>query len=97
MDNFPHSLQEELDSLEELDDTSLKQVAESKLPAEKQRAYERLLAKNSRGDLTLEEAERMHALGDLARHLMVRKAHAYLLLKQWGHPIPTLEELKRRN
>lgn len=93
-DGLPRFLQEALDSLENLDNTALRQVAESQFPAEKQRAYDRLLAKNSRGELTAQEIERMHTLGDEARHLMVKKAHAYLVLKWRGQPIPTREELQ---
>ena len=44
-ENIPAGLRDELDALEELDETTLRQVAESRLPRNRQRMYSDLLAK----------------------------------------------------
>jgi hypothetical protein len=61
----------------------------------KQRLYSRLLHKNSQGTITAREKETLYALGEEARRLTLKKAHAYMLLKWRGHRIPSQEELQR--
>lgn len=94
-DDLPSPLQEELKALEELDDETLGQVAQSQLPPDRQRLYSRLLAKNSQGTITEREKELLDTLGKEARRLTLQKAHAYMLLKWRGHPVPLREELQR--
>lgn len=94
-DDLPSPLQEELKALEELDDETLWQVAQSQLPPDRQRLYSRLLAKNSQGTITEREKELLDTLGKEARRLTLKKAHAYMLLKWRGHPVPLREELQR--
>jgi hypothetical protein len=93
-DDLPAPLQVELKTLENLDDDSLWQVARSTLPADQERLYQRLLTKNSQGTITAGEKEKLTALGEAARRLTLKKAHAYMLLKWRGHAIPSLEELE---
>ena len=93
-ENIPASLREELDALEQLDETALREVAESRVPTARQRLYSRLLAKNAAGTLAAGEREKLAALGDEARQLTLKKAHAYLLLKWRGHTIPSSEEIE---
>ena len=88
-------LREELKALENLDNEALWMVAQSQLPPARQRLYSRLLAKNSQGTITACEKETLHALGEEARRLTLKKAHAYMLLKWRGHRIPSQEELKK--
>jgi hypothetical protein len=52
------------------------------------------LAKNAAGSLTVGERKKLNALGDEARQLTLKKAHAYLLLKWRGHTIPSSEEIE---
>ena len=92
---LPSPLREEVKALENLDDEALWRVAQSQLPPARQRLYTRLLAKNSAGTITADERETLHALGEEARRLTLKKAHAYMLLKWRGHHIPSREELKR--
>ncbi len=95
VETLPSPLREELKDLEALDDRALLDVAQSRLPLARQRAYSRLLRKNSQGTLTAPEREKLHALGEEARRLTLKKAHAYMLLKWRGHPIPSAEALPR--
>ncbi len=94
-DDLPSPLHEELEVLESLDDKALWKVAQSQLPPAHQRLYGRLLHKNSQGTTTAREKEELHALGEEARRLTLKKAHAYMLLKWRGHHIPSPEELQR--
>ena len=86
-DTLPPPLREELRELETMDDQTLSQIAQSQLAPEQQRLYNRLLRKNSRGTLTPSEKRKLHALGEEARRLTLKKAHAYLLLKWRGHNV----------
>jgi hypothetical protein len=92
--DLPSPLHEELTAMESLDDEALWKVAHSQLPPARQRLYGRLLTKNSQGTITAREKEKLHALGEEARHLTLKKAHAYMLLKWRGHHIPSPEELQ---
>jgi len=93
--DLPSPLREEVKALENLDDEALWRAAQSQLPPACQRLYSRLLAKNSAGTITAHERETLHALGEEARRLTLKKAHAYMLLKWRGHHIPSREELKK--
>ena len=70
-------------------------MAQSQLPPDRQRLYTRLLEKNSQGTLTPREKDMLDALGEEARRLTLKKAHAYMLLKWRGHAIPSREDLQR--
>jgi hypothetical protein len=94
-DDLPSPLREEMEALENLDDEVLWEVARSQLSLAKQRLYSRLLHKNSQGTITAREKETLYALGEEARRLTLKKAHAYMLLKWRGHRIPSQEELQR--
>ncbi len=93
--DLPSPLHEELEALEQLDNDALWQVARSQLSPTLQRQYSRLLAKNSQGTITAQEKETLRTLGEQARLLTLKTAHAYLLLKWRGHRVPSLEELQR--
>jgi len=90
--DLPSPLHEELEALEQLDDDALWQVARSRLSPTLQRQYSRLLAKNSQGTITEQEKETLRTLGEQARLLTLKTAHAYMLLKWRGHRIPLPEE-----
>jgi uncharacterized protein (DUF1778 family) len=93
-EDSPAPLREALDKLAALDNEALREIAHSALSPTKQRLYDRLLAKNERGDLTSDERERLTALGDEARRLTVMKAQAYVLLKWRGAALPSLDALQ---
>ena len=94
-DDLPSPLREELQALEHLDDDALWQVARRQLPPTRQRLYSRLLAKQSQGTITAQEQETLQSLGDQARLLSLKAAHAYMVLKWRGHHMPSPEELQR--
>ena len=94
-DDLPSPLHEELKALEQFDDDALWQVARSQLSPARQCQYSRLLAKNSQGTITAREKEILHVLGEQARLLTLKTAHAYMLLKWRGHRVPSPEELQR--
>jgi hypothetical protein len=93
-EDVPLSLRAELDALEQLDEPALRLLAENRLPAAQQRLYSRLLSKNAAGTITPREREQLTSLGEEARRLTLKKAHAYLLLKWRGAPIPSLQEIE---
>jgi hypothetical protein len=94
-DDLPSPLYEELEALEQLDNDTLWQVARSRLSPALQRQYSRLLTKNSQGTITAQEQETLRTLGEQARLLTLKTAHAYMLLKWRGHRVPSPEELQR--
>ncbi|MEK7326652.1 MAG: hypothetical protein AAB217_15525 [Chloroflexota bacterium] len=94
-DDLPSPLREELEAIEKLDNDALRQIANSKLLPARQRLYTRLLRKNSTGTITAKEKETLRAIGDEARRLMLKKAHAFMLLKWRGQPIPAAQELQK--
>lgn len=92
-DDLPSPLREELAAMEHKDNKSLLQIARAQLPVAQQRAYSRLLRANGEGVLTPPEQAQLSALGEQARGLTFRKAHAYLLLKWRGHSVPLVDSL----
>jgi hypothetical protein len=87
-DELAPAVRAELEALESLDNDALQQVAQSRLSPERQRLYSTLLTKNQRGTLTAVEKEKLHTLGEEARRLTLKKAHATLLLKWRGILLP---------
>jgi hypothetical protein len=93
-ENLAPALRAELDALEQLDETALREVAENRLSVGRQRLYSRLLAKNAAGTVTPVERQQLEILGNEARQLTLKKAHAYLLLKWRGCEIPSVGQLE---
>lgn len=95
-EEVPSSLETELHALAEKSDEELWQIAESQLPPAQMRRLKRLINKHEFGDeLTEREQKELEQLVEGETHLTVIKSEAYVLLKQRGHRIPTLEELQR--
>ncbi|HXF41657.1 MAG TPA: hypothetical protein VN687_18205 [Blastocatellia bacterium] len=92
LEKVPVEYRAELEGLETLGDDKLWKVAESAMPAERQRRLARLLLKTS-GELTAREQERLARLRNEADRLTLHKSYAYLLLKYRGHRIPSLPEM----
>jgi hypothetical protein len=88
VDDLPSPLHEELQAMEDMDDDALWEVAQGRMSPTRQRVYSRLLRKNSQGILTTREKATLHALGEEARRLTLKKAHACMLLKWRGHRLP---------
>ena len=94
-DAVPSPLREELRALELLEDEALWQMAQSRLSPAHQCLYSRLLTKQSQGTITAQEKNTLQALGDEARLLTLKKAHASLVLRWRGHRIPTPAALQK--
>jgi len=86
-------LDDELRRMEGLDDEALWEIAHATLPPALQRRYDRLLRSNARSDLTAREQETLREIGEQARRLTLKKAHAWLVLKWRGHALPSPGEL----
>ncbi|MBI4672647.1 MAG: hypothetical protein HY741_13390 [Chloroflexi bacterium] len=87
LDDLPSPLRQELHAMERQSSKALLRIAQSRLPTAQQRVYSRLLRKNSQGLLTLAEQVRLRTLGEQARTLTLKKAHAAMLLKWRGDPV----------
>lgn len=94
-DNLPADAQAEIDALAELDDEALWKVARSVFPSTRRRRYDELLEKNGAGTITPVERQELKNLRVESERLMLRKAHAYALLKWRGHTLPRLADLPR--
>jgi hypothetical protein len=93
-EDLPHSLRDDLKALEELDDQRLWEATRGGMTHERQREYERLLSRQSEGALSMDDRRNLDELGEEARRLAVRKAHAFMLLRWRGHRIPSREDLR---
>ena len=89
----PHS-QAELESMAQLSDEVLWQIAQSTMNQDKVALYDVLLERHKACELTLIGREWLTQLREETERLMLRKAHAYALLKSRGHKLPTLDQLK---
>ena len=94
--DLPLALQIELKAMEALSDSALWAIAESMMNSDKVALYDVLLDRHQAGTLTAEGQELLTQLREESDCLMVRKAHAYALLKSRGHQLPTLQELRAR-
>ncbi|MEA3339865.1 MAG: hypothetical protein U9R15_07855 [Chloroflexota bacterium] len=95
LDDLPADLAGELAQMESLNNDALWQAMLETVPITQQQALEKLLQKNQAGELTPAERERLASLQHAADGVMLRKAHAAVLLRFRGRRIPTLAELRR--
>ena len=89
--DLPIALQRELKAMEVLSDEALWTIAQSMMNLDKVALYDVLLERQQDGDLTPEGHELLERLHNEADSLMLRKAHAYALLKSRGHSLPIRE------
>ncbi len=94
-ENLPPDIRVEIDALAELDNAALWEIAGDVFPAARRRRYDELLDKNGAGTITPDECEELKNLRLQSERLMLRKAHAYALLKWRGHILPRLADLPR--
>ncbi len=90
--DLPLPLSRELRELENLDHRALWEVARSSLSSIEQMQYDDLLTKNSSDTLAEHEQKLLNELGQKARLLTLKKAHALMLLQWRGYSIPKLDE-----
>jgi uncharacterized protein (DUF2267 family) len=96
-DDLPASLRAELKAMSRLSDQSLWDIAAGTMNPDKVALYDVLLERLQDQTLTSEGREWLARLRDEADTLMLRKAHAYALLKSRGHMPPALEELRPKH
>lgn len=85
---------ERLDEFNELSDEALWEITRQHLTSTQQNKYELLLEKSSTAKLTSREQKAMTDLGNRARQLTLRKAHAYMILKWRGYEVPMPDALQ---
>jgi predicted transcriptional regulator len=92
-ERLPPALKAELDAMEHLSDEALWTIARSVASPDTLALYDLLIERKQEGALTPEGQQWLAQVAHDTDSLMVRKAHAFLLLKQRGHTLPTLDEL----
>lgn len=95
LDDLPADLADELIQMETLNNNALQQALLETVPIDQQQALEELLQRNQAGGLTPVEQEQLASLQRAADSVMLRKAHAAILLRFRGQRIPTLSELRQ--
>jgi hypothetical protein len=93
-EDLPPNYRLELESMAHLSDEVLWQIAQSTMNQDKVAFYDMLLERHKNQQLTQIGREWLTQLREEADQLMLRKAHAYAILKNRGHQLPTLEELR---
>lgn len=86
-------MQPELLSMQTLSIAELQRIAHSQVPAVTQACHLELLEKNSQNTISADERQELASLRIEADRLMLRKAHAWSLLRWRGQSIPPLEAL----
>lgn len=82
---LPHDEQAELDALHQLSDDALWTIAREQMPEDVQRRAHELMGRNSRDQLSDEEAAELERLVVRADRLLLRKAEAAALLQKRGY------------
>ena len=95
-DDLPPALKEELATLASLSDSVLWQIAKSVKNTDEVALYDLLLERLKKGTLTVQGQTYLATLRQQSDELMLRKAHAFALLKSRGHKLPTLDELRQQ-
>ena len=90
---LPPALQAELEAMEHLSDEALRAIAYSVAPPDRISVLDSLMTQAQAGTLTPEQQAQLTALRAESEALMVRKAHAFVLLKSRGYPPPSLDQL----
>ena len=88
LDDLPPEEATELAKLVLLDDAALWREASATLPITEQSELQELLDRQGVGELSTADESCLQALLDRYGQLMVRKAHAWLLLARRGYHVP---------
>ncbi|MBI3958550.1 MAG: hypothetical protein HY328_07050 [Chloroflexi bacterium] len=84
----------DLDELNRVSDDNLWSIARQRLSDSEQEQYDVLLEKNQLAVLPPHEQAVLQRLGNRARHLTLRKAHAFMILKWRGYKLPSPDEMQ---
>lgn len=90
---LPNALRSELEAMVLLSDEALRTIAYSVAQPERGALMDDLIALKQDGTITSEQQEQLTALRGESEALMVRKAHAFVLLKSRGYAPPTIDQL----
>ena len=90
---LPTTLRAELDAMEHLSDEVLRTIAYSVEPPERGASMDDLIALKQVGTITVEQQNLLTALRGESEALMVRKAHAFVLLNSRGFTPPQIDQL----
>jgi hypothetical protein len=90
---LPTNLQAELHAMEQLSDAALQAIALSTAPSGRAQQLEALSDLKRDGAISPEQLSLFQSLRDETEALMVRKAHAFVLLKSRGHTLPPPDKL----
>lgn len=87
-DDVPAEFQADLAEMDRLDDDALWHIAHSRKTEAEMAGYDKLLEKNQRGTLNEAEQLELERLRIETDRFLLRKAHAVVLLRWRGHPVP---------
>lgn len=93
-EDLPAALRAELAAMAALSDDALWVIAHSEMNPDKVALYDVLLERQQERTLTAEGKELLAQLCHEADALVLRKAHAFLLLQNRNHRLPSLNELR---
>jgi len=91
--DLPSEAAAELAHLSTLDDAALWRASATTLSASEQASLTRLLASQNAGALSPAGEAQLHTLLDEYGRLLVRKAHAWLLLARRGYRVPPQQDV----
>ena len=91
--DLPQAVQDEMTAMDHLSDEALWVIARSIMNRDSLALYDLLRERKDEGSLTPEGQQWLARLSHEADARILRKAHAYALLKRHGHHLPTLAEL----
>jgi hypothetical protein len=90
---LPSALRSELEAMEHLPDEALRAIAYSVAPPERGAHMDDLIELKQNGRITAEQQELLTALRHDSEALMVRKGHAFVLLRGRDHTPPRIDQL----
>jgi predicted transcriptional regulator len=88
LDDIPAEEADVFVHMSTLNDAALWRASKVTLSEEQQEALHALLDRQSAGELTPDDAVRLQEILDQYGHLLVRQAHAWLLLARRGYHVP---------
>jgi hypothetical protein len=92
-ENAPLEVRADLSQMQSLSSEHLLETALCRVPADEIEHHQRLLEKNQTGEMSAEEQQELRNFGLAADRMMLKKAHAWSILRWRGYPIPVLDDL----
>jgi len=93
VENLPVEMQAELSQMQLSNIRQLLEIAHSQVSETHKERHEVLLEKNQQSELSEKEYQELSDLAKNVDRLMLRKAHAWAILRWHGYPMPNLDEL----